>query len=141
MTTEATWALLVVAAAHAGFQVTVTVLVYPALASVGSDRWTPAHDRHSRRIAPLVVLLYGGFVVTGVWAAATEPLRTPLVAALALAAGTLLLTGAVAAPLHGRLGADGPRPELLDRLLRVDRARAVLAVLTLVAAAAVPLTS
>jgi len=75
-------------------------------------------------------------VVTGVWAVASEPLSTPLAATLVQAAATVLLTGALAAPLHGRLGAEGPRPELLRRLQRVDRARAVLAVMTLLTATA-----
>jgi len=137
---DAVVALLVVAATHAGFQLTVTALVYPALVVTPPDDWARAHDRHSRRIAPLVVLLYGGFVVTGVWAVASEPLSTPLVATLAQAAATVLLTGALAAPLHGRLGAEGPRPELLRRLQRVDQARAVLAVMTLLTATAAALT-
>ena len=137
---DAVVALLVVAATHAGFQLTVTVLVYPALAATPPDDWARAHDRHSRRIAPLVFLVYGGFVVTGVWAVASEPLSTPLAATLVQAAATVLLTGALAAPLHGRLGVEASRPELLRRLLRVDRARAVLAVVTLLTAAAAALT-
>lgn len=134
-----TW-LLVVAAAHAGFQLTVTSLVYPALVATPPDGWATVHDLHSRRIAPLVVLLYGGLVVTGAWAAVSEPWSTALVLALVLAVATVLVTGALAAPLHGRVGRVGPRPELVRRLLRVDRLRAVLAVLTLLAAGAAALT-
>lgn len=129
-------ALVTVAAAHAGFQLTVTSLVYPALASVPPDDWSPAHDRHSRRIIPLVVAAYGGLVLVGMWAAWVSPFGAALAITLAGSAATIVLTGAVAAPLHGRLAAVGPRPELLRRLLLVDRVRALLAVVTLLAAVA-----
>ena len=44
-----TVALLVSTALHAGFQLTVTFVVYPGLADVQPDRWPVAHARHSRR--------------------------------------------------------------------------------------------
>jgi hypothetical protein len=54
-----TVALLVSTALHAGFQLMVTFVVYPGLADVQPDRWPVAHARHSRRITPLVALVYG----------------------------------------------------------------------------------
>lgn len=141
MALDAPTALLVVAAGHAGFQVTVTTMVYPALVATRPEDWSRVHDRHSRAIAPLVVLVYGGLVLAGVWAVVAGPLDALLLVALASAAATILVTGAFAAPLHGRLGAQGPRPELLRRLLAVDRVRLVLALLTLLWAAGAALTT
>ena len=125
-------ALLVAAALHAGFQLTVTVLVYPVLAATPAADWPAVHARHSRRIVPLVAVVYLAVAVTAAGALLVDP--QPAVA-LAVAASALApgLTAAVAAPLHGRLGA-GPDPALLARLLRADRLRSVAAVLALVAA-------
>ena len=50
---------------HAGFQATVTLLVYPALAEVPPERWHDAHQRHSRRIVPLVGLVYVSLALRG----------------------------------------------------------------------------
>lgn len=133
--------LALVTAAHAGFQVTVTAMVYPRLAATPSSEWAPVHRDHSRRIAPLVVLLYGGLVVAGAWAAYGGRGGAALWVALAAAAGTMLVTAVRAAPLHGRLGSAGPDPALLAALLRADRWRAVLAVVALGAVTAAVLTA
>ncbi len=119
---DAATILLVAACLHVGFQATVTVTVYPALAAVPEEAWEPNHDAHSRRISVLVAPLYGLIVAASAWSLATgpSPATGVAVAGLALAVGT---TAAVAAPLHGRLGREGPRPELLRRLLRADRVR------------------
>lgn len=138
---DAPTALLVVAAGHAGFQLTVTTMVYPALATTRPEDWSRVHDRHSRAITPLVVLVYGGLVLAGVWTAVSAPLDAWLLLALVSAAATILVTGALAAPLHGRLGAQGQRPELLRRLLTVDRVRLALALLTLLGAVGATLTT
>lgn len=132
---ESLAAYAAVVAGHAGFQLTVTALVYPVLARTPASAWAATHDRHSRRITPLVVLAYGGMVLTGSWAAYDGRVTAPLAAALGASAGAMLLTAVLAAPLHGRLGRGGPDRDLLRRLLVVDRARAVLAVVALVAAA------
>lgn len=126
-------AFTVAVAVHAGFQVTVTVLVYPALAATPPERWEVVHGAHSRRIAPLVAVLYGALVVTGGLTAYAGAVDSAWVVAVAAVGATVLLTAAVAAPLHGRLGREGPRPVLLRRLLVADRVRALLAVLALAA--------
>jgi hypothetical protein len=54
-------------------------------------------------------------------------------AALATAAA-LLATALRAAPLHGRLGRQGPEPDLLAALLRADRVRTAAALVAVVAA-------
>jgi hypothetical protein len=122
-------ALLVAATAvHAGFQATVTVLVYPALVRTRDDDFPSAHDVHSRRITPLVAAVYGGLAVACGAALVAEP-RTPGVRVAALgSAGAVLVTGVVAAPTHGRLG-RGRTPELVSRLLVADRVRLACAVL------------
>ncbi len=118
-------------ALHAGFQATVTVLVYPVLGDRRADEWRAAHHRHSRAIAPLVGVVYLALLVTGGWLVASDPDLAGW-AALALTAAALATTAAAAAPTHGRL-ADRD-DALVARLLVVDRWRCVLAVLAAVAA-------
>ncbi len=128
--------LLLVAAAHLGFQLTVDLLVYPALGEVPDDGWSTAHDRHSRRIVPLVAALYPPLVLLLGWAvvAETRDVGTWLAVAGGLVAvGT---TATVAAPTHGRLASAGAadRPALMRRLDRADRVRSVGAVVCVVGA-------
>lgn len=130
-TDAAALAFVVAAAAHAGFQVTVTALVYPALVRVVPERWEQAHARHSRGIGPLVAVLYAALAVTsvllalhhhGLWAWA----------GVGGAWGAMLVTATAAAPIHARLAT--PEPPLLRRLLVVDRWRTGLACLAVLGA-------
>ncbi|MGA5302548.1 hypothetical protein ACPCHT_21655 [Nucisporomicrobium flavum] len=130
-------ALLAATAVHLGFQATVTVLVYPALARAGADRWPEAHRAHTRAITPLVALIYGGLVVAGCWALLTGPGPWTWVA-LAATAAAALVTAFAAAPAHQRLGA-GHDPRRIAGLLRADRAR--LAAALVAASAAVIATA
>ena len=123
--------LLAAVALHAGFQLTVTVIVYPALASTADDDWAEAHARHSRRITPVVALVYGAAVVACVLAASADP-STGAWLAVAGTALAIVVTATVAAPLHGRL--DTRDPALLARLLAADRVRCVSACLALAGA-------
>lgn len=137
-------ALAVASALHLGFQLTVTMVVYPALARVDDAGWGVAHSRHSRAITPLVVLVYGALVLAGVWAVAALA-RDDGVAGLGGRTGmwlwlsivgallAMLTTAFLEAPLHGRLG-RGRDQVLVDRLVRGDRVRAVGAVLCCVGA-------
>ncbi len=130
--------LLAATCLHAGFQLTVTVLVYPALARVPVEAWAVEHDRHSRRITPLVAVVYAGVLVTAAGALLTSPSYAvgPAVAvALAGHALTLGVTAAVAAPLHGRLG-RGRDASLVRRLVVADRVRAAGVVVALAGATA-----
>ena len=131
----AVW-LLLVAAAHLGFQVTVDLVVYPALGEVPDAAWDAAHDRHSRRIVPLVAALYPALVLLLGWAVVAQP-RAPATW-LAVAGGLLsvVTTAAVAAPTHGRLASVGAagRAALMRRLDRADRARSIGAVACVVGA-------
>lgn len=119
--------LAVLAAVQLGFQLTVTLVVYPTLADTRDEDWTTAHDRHSRRIAVPVVLLYGGLVaaVPAAWASAEAAERSWVAAGAVCLVMLLLTTAVLAAPTHGRLGREPAerRPLLLRRLHRVDRAR------------------
>ncbi|WP_338074944.1 hypothetical protein [Kineococcus vitellinus] len=129
-------ALLTACALHAGFQAVVSAVVYPALAEVGPERWGAAHGAHSHRIVLLVAPLYAGLVAVWGWVALTQRLDAALVVA---AAGTALAgatTALVAAPLHARLGREGPSAALLTRLLRADRVRTLGALLGLAGAVA-----
>ncbi len=139
-------ALVAATGLHLGFQLVVTVLVYPALARVPADRWVVEHALHSRRITPVVGVVYGLLLVAGASVLVDGP--TALQVGSLLAVGTtMLVTAVVAAPLHSRLGAPaadaepaalpgtalprtaltGPRDNLLARLLVADRARTALA--------------
>ena len=135
LTDPALW-LLVVAAAHLGFQATVDLVVYPALGDVPPDAWESAHERHSRRILPLVAALYPALVLLLGWTVVSEPQAAG--AWLALAGGLLSVgtTAIVAAPAHGRLSSVGAaeRPALMRRLDRADRVRTVGALVCLVGA-------
>ncbi len=125
-------ALLTATAVHLGFQVTVTAVVYPALARVPSGQWAVAHGAHSRAITPVVAVVYGALALAGGWALLSGPDAWTVVALTATAVA-MLTTALVAAPAHGRLGA-GHDPERIGRLLRVDRLRAAAAVVALAAA-------
>lgn len=129
-----TEALLAATGLHAGFQLVVTLLVYPALAATPADRFAAAHDQHARRIVALVGVVYVAAAAACVWVLAAGP-RSP--AALVACAATAVAAGWTAfgaAPTHSRLGTRGPTPALLSQLLRADRVRCVAAVVALLAA-------
>ena len=131
-------ALLGATAVHAGFQLTVSTLVYPALADVPAERWRHAHRDHARRITPLVAVVYLAVLVVTAGAVVSGP----SVAVLVSTAGTALawaVTALVAAPLHGRLGGDHD-PAGVRRLLRADRVRSLGALLALAGALAAVLS-
>ena len=139
----ATDALLAASALHAGFQLVVSVVVYPALADVPAERWEPAHAAHARRITWVVAPLYVAVAAACTWSLLTWPrlVEPPGAPVAALAVGVALVgnavaagtTALVAAPTHGRLGREGKRPELVRRLLAADRVRTAGAVVALVA--------
>jgi len=133
------WLLAQVAATalHAGFQLTVTLVVYPALADVPAARWRSAHDAHSRRITLVVGVVYVAALVACAGAALVVPSPAGLVALVGTLAA-VAVTAARAAPAHGRLG-RGRDEALVRLLLRSDRWRCAAALLALaggVAAAA-----
>lgn len=116
---------------HAGFQVTVTALVYPALAAVDPAHWSRAHILHSRRIVGPVVVTYAALLGTGIALVLSGPDLAGWLGLLG-AAAALGVTATLAAPTHGRL--RHAEPDLLRRLVRVDRLRRTFAVLGAIAA-------
>jgi hypothetical protein len=118
----------------AGFQLTVTCIVYPALADLPAQDWRRAHAAHGRRITPLVVVVYGAALAASVVAVVRhdEYATLPLVVALVASLVGVGLTATLAGPMHGRLGEHDPA--LVQRLLRVDRLRCVAAVVAALAA-------
>ena len=126
-------AFAVATAWHAGFQLTVTLLVYPVLARRSSEEWRADHHRHSRTIAPLVGVVYLAVLATGGLLVASGPDRVGWVA-LIVTGLALATTAVAAAPLHGRL--TDRDDALVARLLVADRWRCALAVLGAVAATA-----
>jgi len=133
-----TLALLVSTALHAGFQLTVTLVVYPALADVQPNLWAAAHARHSRRITPLVALVYGAALTccVGVLINSGGNTTTQLAGMVIAIAGTvaaIAVTASCAGPTHRRLSSDLD-PVLMRKLISCDRWRTVAAVLALVGA-------
>ncbi len=133
-------ALLAATAVHAGFQATVSVLVYPALARVGTDDFAGAHDAHSRAITPLVGVVYGAVVVACVGSLLHAPGSVGVWVATLGTAGAVLVTATSAAPTHGRLGA-GRTPALVARLLTVDRVRTACALVAFLGAVVAALSA
>lgn len=124
-------AFLAAAAAHAGFQATVSAVVYPALSHVRAAHWRQAHDRHSRAITPLVAVVYLALVGTAAWWLVVDWSVLHAVA-VTPALLSIVVTALVAAPLHRRLVRRDDA--LVGRLLTADRVRTALAVASLVLA-------
>jgi len=123
--------LLAAVAVHAGFQATVTALVYPAL--FRAQDWDTAHAAHTRAITPLVGVVYVSLVVSCVWVE-VDGIRGPgTVLALAGVALSLTTTALFAGPLHGRL-ARGRDRRLVHALRMADAVRCAGAVLALAGA-------
>lgn len=128
-------AFTVLAGAHAAFQLTVSVVVYPALRDVPDHDWARAHDAHSRRISYLVAVLYPALLAACAWLLLDGPGGSSdggadgggtgvLGVALGLGGTALAFaaTASAAAPTHGRLG-TGRTDALIARLLLADRVR------------------
>ena len=124
MSDVAATAFLAAASAHAGFQATVTLVVYPTLSHVRAAHWRQAHDRETQAVRPLVVVAYLALAATGAWWLATDWSALAVVAVV-LAALSMAITAVLAAPLHRRLVRRDDAA--LTRLLGVDKARTVLA--------------
>jgi hypothetical protein len=146
--------LLVAATAlHLGFQLVVTALVYPALlapeAARDDDgvravaRWRLAHERHRRRITPVVGLVYGLLGLADGWVLVAGPRSAPALVSVAAAAVVVLVTATTAGPAHGALASRGRSEALVRRLRRADAVRLVGAAVAAVAAvvAALPLVT
>jgi hypothetical protein len=125
VTDVAATAFLTAASAHAGFQATVTLVVYPTLSHVRSAHWRQAHDRHLHEMRPVVVAAYLALVATAVWWLADDWSAIAVVAVV-LALLSIAVTAVLAAPLHRRLVKRDDAT--VARLLTVDRWRTGFAV-------------
>jgi hypothetical protein len=126
-------ALLAATAVHLGLQLTVTLLVYPAFREVPSPDWPGYHRAHSRRISPVVAVVYGAVVVAGAWTLLSGAAATAAYVAVAASAVALGATALVAAPAHGRLAEQRVERDL-TLLIGADRVRLAAAVVAAVAA-------
>jgi hypothetical protein len=120
-------ALVVATCLHAGFQVVVTFLVYPAFRDIPESHWTRFHRDHTRRITWIVIATYALVLGASTWVLASGPRNAGTVTAVSLCALAVLTTAVVAAPAHGTLSVRRDRD--LERLVRADRVRAAAAVL------------
>ncbi len=122
-------AFVISAAAYAGFQWTVHLVVYRQFPVVAPQDF-PAYERsHQRLISPLVGPLFAGLIASAGWLAWARPPRVPAVVLFGVCgvvAAILLLTGLAAVPLHRRLS-TGWDPRAHRALLRVDLVRSLLA--------------
>lgn len=127
-------AQLVTAAAYAGFQWTVQVLVYRQFAAVPADAFIAYERGHQRLTGRLVAPLFGGLVLSTAALLVWRPAGVPAWAA-ALSAFLLLVILAVTAfgavPLHRRLDSRWD-PGTHHRLLEVDAVRVAAATANLV---------
>ncbi|MGB3763084.1 MAG: hypothetical protein WA966_07665 [Ornithinimicrobium sp.] len=122
---EASVVCLTVATAwHAGFQLTVTSVVYPALVAVPHQDWRRAHTAHGRAITPVVVLTYGALLTALTWSLWSQPSDPAVWVCAGGAALSMSATAFAAAPTHREL-ARRRDPRLLRRLIVSDRVRAV----------------
>lgn len=137
MTTDAAiLAHLGAACAYAGFQVTITVLVYPQLNAIGRTvpaMFTDHEARHSTRTAVVVGPLFAALVGATGWLVVADPSAPPAWAAAACTAVVLAVTALAAVPQHDRLR-HGFDPAVMARLQRVDAARTVAALAQLAVA-------
>jgi hypothetical protein len=105
---------LVVAASLAGLIWTIQVVHYPLFARVSREAWDGYMVEHGRRISVLVVPLMPANVIIAA-ALLVDDASGPAWANAALAGGVFVLTGALFAPLHGRL-----TPARVPRLVRLN---------------------
>lgn len=134
MTDQVWWHLLLLGAgAHAGLELVVHLVVYPALAdaSAGSTGDARAgHQAHMRRMSVAVAPVYGLLVLAAAAALLTD-LSALSAAAAVLVVATLAVTGLLAVPAHeGIVRAEDAagRAVLHRRLARADLVRLLLAV-------------
>jgi len=120
--------LLTAAAAYAGFQWTVHVVVYRQFSAVPPAAFGEYERLHQRRISYVVGPLFVALIAAAGWLLINRmslPLWLTVLPAV-LVAAILLLTGLLAVPLHRRLSAGWDVP-VYRSLLRVDLFRTLLA--------------
>ncbi|MEP6563175.1 MAG: DUF1772 domain-containing protein [Nakamurella sp.] len=125
---------LTAAAAYAGFQLTVHVLVYRQFSAVPAAAFAGYERLHQRRISFVVGPLFAALLGTAGWLAIDRPAAIPVWLGLlpaVLVAAVLGSTALLAVPLHRRLSA-GWDASVYRSLLRVDLFRTLIAGVTVV---------
>jgi hypothetical protein len=117
---------LVATSAYAGFQWVIRVVVYPQLAEVSRADFPGYLDAYQRRVTYLVAPLFAALVVTTALVVRSSGPYLGKVAAVALLAALLGLTGFAAVPLHRRLSARWDAAAH-RRLMQVDAVRVAVA--------------
>lgn len=136
-------AFLVAAAAYAGFQWCVQLVVYPQFAAVPAESFAAYEAAHQRRITPLVGVLFVALAGSGAWLLVGSSPTTPtalIVTGLALVAVVPVLTAAGAVPRHRELS-RGWDPVAARGLRRVDAWRTAAATAALVVAVVMAVTA
>ena len=122
-------AFVVCAAAYAGVQWTVHVVVYPQFAAVPPASFAAYERAHQRRISVIVGPLFAAMVLSTGWLVLDHPAGIgvwPMVLTVGLIAAILGVTAFVAVPLHRTL-AGGWDPGVDRALRRADLVRTVAA--------------
>jgi hypothetical protein len=112
----------------AGLAWFVQVVHYPLFPLVDRARFPEFHDLHSRTTSLVVLIPMTVELLSSIVLAIDPPEGTgPLALAGAILAVAIWgLTGAVLAPLHGRIGREGPSEANLSRLVRLSWPRTTL---------------
>lgn len=132
-------AYLVSAAAYAGFQWTVHVVIYRQFSAVPVEAFAEYERLHQRRISYMVGPLFAALVVSVGWLLIDSPATVARWAALlaaALVAVIVGITAFAAVPLHRRLSGEWDG-KAYRQLLRVDLLRTLVATASLVLAVAI----
>ena len=114
---------LVLAAALAGLIWTIQLVHYPLFALVGAAEWTRYGDEHRRRITWLAAPLMLASVAVALLLVVQDGDGLRVLNA-GLAVGVFVLTGAVFAPMHGRLEHTASAPAI-RALVRANWLRTV----------------
>jgi hypothetical protein len=134
--TAASSCLLVSAAAYAGFQWTVHVVVYRQFTAVPADAFTEYERLHQRRISFVVGPLFAALVLSAAWLVVDTPIDVPawlVLPAVGLVAVLLVVTAFAAVPQHRKLSA-GWDDGAYRSLVRADLARVIVATAEVVVA-------
>ena len=120
-------AYLVTVSVYAGFQWTVRIVVYPALADVPASAFVAYLTAYQRRVTHLVAPLFAALLLTTALVATQRSIPIGVRGlALALLAVILATTAFAAIPAHRTLG-EGWDVGTHRRLLRADTIRVVAA--------------
>lgn len=106
----------------------VQVVHYPLFPMVGEAGFPAFHDAHSRSTALVVIFPMTVELLSSIALAVDPPEGTGLLALAGaiLAIAIWVLTAAVLAPMHGRIGREGPTTPNLGRLVRLSWPRTIL---------------